>query len=394
MFKKRKLEENIKPYLNHKNAIVITGARQVGKTTLLRNIYKAFPEEQKLWFDLENPLHQKYFESIDYDEIYKQLIDLGLKANKKKYIFIDEIQTYPQITKIIKYLIDHYKVKFFLTGSSSFYMKNLFPESLTGRKFVFNLYPLDFHEFLFFKGFAKDVYSKSELDLSKKSFVNFKKHSYEFEEFMTFGGFPEVVLAKSHDEKKLILENIFKSFFEKDILQLADYQDVREIRDLILLLSRRVGSKLDITRIAGELGVNRYKVYSYLEFLQATFLVNLVSMYTKSIDKKVAGGKKVYFIDNGLLNEIVKIDDGQMFENCIANLLARYGELAYYQTKGTKEIDFILNKEVAFEVKVKAMKKDKQMLDKVSSELNIEKSFIISKEFVEDIDNMVYPQFL
>ena len=93
----------------------------------------------------------------------------------------------------------------------------------------------------------------------------------------------------------MILENIFKSFFERDILLLAHYQDVREIRDLILLLHRRIGTKLDVTKVAAELGVTRHKVYAYLEFLQATFVIKLVSVFSKSIDKKVAAGEKNLF---------------------------------------------------------------------------------------------------
>ncbi|MFC1546585.1 ATP-binding protein, partial [bacterium] len=216
----------------------------------------------------------------------------------------------------------------------------------------------------------------------------------QFEEYINHGGFPEVVLADSIQEKKMILENIFKSFFEKDILQLADYQDVREIRDLILLLTKRIGSKLDITRLSSELGINRYRIYNYLEFLQSTFIVKLVSKYTKSIDRKVAGGKKVYFLDTGLANQIVKLNEGQLFENSIANLLSRYGEISYYQTSSKKEIDFILNQEQAFEVKIKATLSDFNYLKRGCDSINIKKSYLISKYFVEDIDDVIYPQFI
>lgn len=394
MFKERKLHKEIGKYINHKNAIVLTGPRQSGKTTLLRSFYDDLPDGQKLWFDLENPLHQKMFEDIDYDNIYKNLLTQGLLKNKKKYVFIDEIQNFPDITKIIKYLIDHYEVKFFVTGSSSFYMKNLFPESLSGRKFIFNLYPLDFEEFLLFKGLIKDLSFRNEIDLEKKTIFAFKKFQKEFEEYVEFGGFPEVVLAQDKEEKHLILENIFKSFFEKDILDLADYQDVKEIRDLILLLSKRVGSRLDITKLASELGVNRYKIYSYLEFLEAAFVIRLVSIYTKSIDKKIASNKKVYFLDTGLINKIVKLNEGELFENTVFNLLSRYGEISYFHVKTGHEIDFILNHKIALEVKSKATVSDFLQLDRLSSKIGITKKYIISKEYVEKLDNIIYPQFL
>jgi hypothetical protein len=394
MFKQRKLHKEIKKYINHKNVIVLTGPRQSGKTTLLRAFYDDLPDNQKLWFDLENPLHQKMFEDIDYDNIYKNLLDKGLIKSKKKYVFIDEIQNFPEITKIIKYLIDHYGIKFFVTGSSSFYMKNLFPESLSGRKFIFNLHPLDFEEFLLFKGLIKDLSVNIAIDLKAKTIFEFKKFQKEFDEYIEFGGFPQVVLARSKGEKNLILENIFKSFFEKDILNLADYQDVKEIRDLILLLSKRIGSKLDITKLASELGVNRYKIYSYLEFLEATFLLKLVSVYTKSIDKKIASGKKVYFLDTGLINKIVKLNEGELFENAVFNLLIRYGDISYFHVKTGHEIDFILNNEIALEVKSKATESDVLQLNRLSNQIGIVKKYIISKEYVENLDNIIYPQFL
>ena len=394
MLKTRKLYKEIEPYIEHKNAIVITGARQVGKTTLLKQFYNILPEGQKTWFDFENPLHQKIFEDIDYDSIFKRLVSQGLQPDKRKYVFIDEIQNFPEITKIIKYLIDHYKIKFFVTGSSSFYMKNLFPESLSGRKFVFNLYPLDFHEFLYFKGFVENIPVVKNIDLEKKSIVEFKKHEREFDEYLEYGGFPEVVLSKTRGEKKLIIENIFKSFFQKDILQLSTYQDIKEIRDLILLLARRIGSKLDITKIASELGVNRYKVYAHIEFLQAVFLIKLISVYTKSIDKKIAACKKVYFIDTGLVNQISKISEGELFENSVFNLLTNYGETSYYSGSSGKEIDFVLNNKMAFEVKLTATKHDLIQLKKLAEHIGIDETCLISKSFVKDTEHVIYPQFL
>ena len=293
----------------------------------------------------------------------------------------------------MKYLIDHYQIKFFVTGSSSFYLKNLFPESLSGRKFEFNLYPLDFQEFLYFKNLIKEI-PDSKLDLDKKSLVAYEKFDKEYEEFVRYGSFPEVVLAKNNDEKKMIIENIFKSFFQMDIIQLAKYQDIREIRDLILLLTQRIGSKLDITKLASELGVARYKIYSYLEFLQATFVIRLIPIYSKSISKSVAASKKVYFLDTGLVNQIAQISEGALFENAVANQLQLYGELSYYQ-KSNKGIDFILDKNFAFEVKLTGSRSYYQDLVKLSNRMNLEQSYLISKKFLND-DNMqvIYPQFL
>ena len=194
--KKRKLIQQIIPYLEHKNALVITGARQVGKTTLLRYLFAQIPQNQKIWFDLENPLHQKFFELTDYDQIYKALLTYNVDKKNRIFVFLDEIQNFPEITKIIKYLIDHYQIKFLVTGSSSFYMKNLFPESLSGRKFIFNLSPLDFQEFLYFKEIISDIPTQSrQLNIAAKNIIEYEKYRQEFLEYLEFGGFPEVVLT-------------------------------------------------------------------------------------------------------------------------------------------------------------------------------------------------------
>jgi predicted AAA+ superfamily ATPase len=156
--KKRLIFDEINKQINHKNAIVIVGSRQVGKTTLMRQIFDEVESHSKLWFDFDNPLDQKIFEDIEYKNIYERLLKMVNNNKERLFIFIDEIQNYPEITKIIKYLIDHYGVKFIVTGSSNFYLKNLFPESLSGRKFLYQLSPLGFREYLYFK----DKISKEE----------------------------------------------------------------------------------------------------------------------------------------------------------------------------------------------------------------------------------------
>lgn len=151
--KKRLLYYELIKYIQHKNALLITGMRQVGKTTLMRQIFEDI-QQPKLWFDFDNPLDQKVFEDIDYKLIHKRLLDVA-KGEGRLSICIDEIQNYPEITKVVKYLIDNFGVKFYLTGSSNFYLKNLFPESLSGRKFLYQLSPLSFQEYLYFNNMVK-----------------------------------------------------------------------------------------------------------------------------------------------------------------------------------------------------------------------------------------------
>lgn len=391
--KKRYLFDDLSKYMDHKNALVITGMRQVGKTTLMKQLFEQV-SGPKLWYDFENPLNLLHFENINYDAIYEVLKSEAGAGGRRLYVFVDEIQNFPDITKIIKYLIDKYKVKFIVTGSSNYYLKNLFPESLSGRKFLFVLRPLSFNEYLFFNERIKRPEPVSSIDLkSNYSYEEFKKYETDYHFYLEYGGFPEVVTTTDTDTRNLILKNIFASFFEKDIKVLSDIKDIRELRDLILLLVPRVGNILDITKLSNELGVNRVKVYGYLDLLQGLFFIKLIPRLSKSIDRSVAGGRKVYFTDTGLLNIIGRVNDGQLFENAIANQLGNYGELSYYNKRNITEIDFILNKEIAFEVKLKSTLADLKKLEKNASTLDLRTYYLVSKNF-SDTDKTVFPMFL
>jgi uncharacterized protein len=392
---KRELFYTIKPQLNHKNAIVITGMRQVGKTTLMRQLYNDF-EGKRLWFDLDNPLDQMVFENIDYNAIYSDLAKMSdIKNDERLLVCIDEIQNLPEITKIIKYLIDHYGVKFIVTGSSNYYLRNLFPESLSGRKFLYILPVLSYREFLLFNGQIQDIQPTPTLDetLQPKSKVNILKTKELYSDYLEFGGFPEVALTLDRTTKRQILKNIFASFFEKDIKVFTELKDVRELRDLILLLAVRNGNLIDVTKLASELEINRVKIYNYLEFLEGIFFLKMIPKYSKSIDRSVVGGKKVYFSDTGILNLVAKVTDGQLLETAVANQLSYYGELSFYNKRNKSEIDFILNKEIAFEVKQKALDSDFKKFQRIAEQIGIERQYLISNT-ISDIENTVYPWFL
>jgi predicted AAA+ superfamily ATPase len=174
---------------------------------------------------------------------------------------------------------------------------------------------------------------------------------------------------------------------------LSDYKDIRELRDFVRLLVPRVGSMLDITKISVELGITRVKSYSYLEFLQGTYFIRLLSKFSQSIDKSIAGGKKFYFADTGLLKLIGNVNDGQLFENAVVNQLSQFGDLSFYNKRNTAEIDIILNNEKAFEVKLNATTYDYERLKKLSGKIGIKKCYLVSLNYKE-IKNVIYPMFI
>lgn len=373
--------------------VVLTGMRQVGKTTLIRQIYDTIETKHKIFLDMENPLNQKIFEEENFDNILANLEPLGFSLENKSFIFLDEVQLAPKIVKAVKYLYDHYQIKFFLTGSSSFYLKNLFPESLAGRKIVYELFPLDFEEFLVFKVKEKKLCKQFSLKAKKKNKISYQLYYKLLDEHLEFGGFPAVVIERNRERKKQVLKDIFTSYFEKDIRTLADFKELGKLRDLILLLTSRIGSKLEISKIASGLGISRETVYSYLNFLEKTYFIFLVSPFTRNVDGEVRGAKKVYFCDNGLLNYLGKVSEGTVFENYVFHNLKKYGYLNFYQKYKGPEVDFILDKKSAFEVKITAVVSDINRLHRIANNLKLKDNYLITKNY-SDFSNVILAQDL
>ncbi len=381
MIYKRKILPKIEKYIKSKEILVLTGMRRVGKTTLYRTIFDSIKSKNKVFLDVENPITQKIFEEDDYDNIIVNLRDLGIDVKKKSYIFLDEIQAMPEIVRAIKYLYDHYDIKFFVTGSSSFYLKNIFPESLAGRKYVFEMFPLDFEEFLMFKNISKKFYASFAQKDKNKNAIFYEKNKKLYEEYMRYGGFPGVVLAGTAEEKKMKLNDIFKSYFEKDVKNLADFREIKALRDLILLLMQRVGSKLEITKLSSEIGVSRETIYSFLSFLEGTYFVHFIEPFSRNVDREISGGKKVYLCDNGILNNFAKVSEGSLFENSTFLDLKKYGKINYYQKRIGGEVDFVINKKIAIEIKTKGDDSDLKKLEKISKSLKIKQYYLVTREF-------------
>jgi uncharacterized protein len=394
MYYPRHIEASLKRNLKNNVAVIITGMRRVGKTTLLREICNTIPANS-VWFDFENPLDIKQFEDIDYNDIYQNIIRHGnLDPQKRIYVFIDEVQLFPEISKIVKYLIDHYRVKFFLTGSASYYLKNLFPESLAGRKIIFELFPLDFEEFLIFKGEDAKRYNAIR-SKNKHTRIEYEIYDVYYREFMEWGGFPEVVLASQNTEKRNRLEEIFSSYYQKEILNLADYRKGYKVRDLLVLLAVRVGSQLDIVKLSQELQITRATLYSYLAFLKDTYFIHLVSRFSQSRDREVSGTQKVYICDTGILNIMAQVNRGQILENAVFNQLHHKGRLHYFRKKTGAEIDFILNKKTAYEVKHTASPTDIRALQRAMQSVKIKTGHVVSKQFVDTQSTAVrFAEFL
>ena len=402
----RKLKKKILKEFSNDLTIVITGMRRVGKTFLLRDLFNEAKTKNKIFLDLEKPENKQIFSETNYEVIITNLKLLGLdfvekkpeednKKEKRAWVFLDEIQCLKNIPSVIKYLSDHYEVKFVVTGSSSYYLKNLFSESLSGRKIIFNLSPLDFGEFLVFKGKNNlpKAYSLKELTKFNTQMI-YSLYQPLFIEYLKTGGFPQVVLTTYPEERTALLYDILYSYITIDVKTLADIKKNNELEKLIRLIPSRIGQKLDISKISSEIGLSRQTVNNYLNFLENTFVIKRIPPFSKSPDREISSVPKIYFIDVGLGSTLSNLSDGQRLENCVFSQLSNHYHLNYYQKKSGVEIDFILDKKIAIEVKTFATPSDYRKLYFLANILNIKEFYLFSQNIGKERNENILPVFL
>jgi predicted AAA+ superfamily ATPase len=370
--------------LADRRVIVLTGMRRVGKTTTVRWLLDLIQSSNKVYFDLERLDYRGVFQESNYEVVASFLRNRGLDLAQPAYVALDEIQYVPNVPSVIKYLYDAYGIKFILTGSSSYYLKNYFTESLAGRKVVFELFPLSFGEFLDFKG----IPYRPRRELTDMVFdpYEYERLKVFYEEYLEYGGLPDVTLEPRSTTKTEILKDIFSSYINIDVRAIADFQKVAELQQLLRVLAGRIGNKLDHTRLASIVGLSRPTLVQYLEFLEKTYLICRVSAYTASADRAAALGKKLYFYDNGIANVLGRLSEGALFENAIFNQLRNYGELTYLSRGNDYEVDFILRRssaagtaDAALEVKVHPIQAEAQKLERITAAYPLQATYLVGR---------------
>ena len=392
MFYQKNIFPELKDHLQTKQVTVLTGMRRTGKTTLVKQLIEISPIRQKIYFDLERIDNRELFSEKNYDNIILALTQRGIIFSEKVLIAIDEIQLVPNLPSVIKYLYDTYDIKFLLTGSSSYYLKNRFNESLAGRKKIFDIYPLTFNELLRFKGIEmRRLAEFSEQPFMAATYEQLKNY---YDEYINYGGFPEVVLTDKIRDKTDLIQDILSSYINLDIASISDFKKSSDCYKLIKLLAVRIGTKLDISKLTNFTSLSRAAVENYLELFEQSYLIRTIPVTSNSPDREIVKAKKIYFLDNGIAAVSAELSSGSKFENAVFNQLNHYGDISYYQLKTGNEIDFILNKNTAFEVKEAAYDNDLRNLKKLAKNLNIENCFVIGRHPNNLFDGFLWGGFI
>ena len=342
--------------LNHipkKEFTILIGARQIGKSTLLKQLFD----------DLNQKGRTVYFLNLDRKEILDELNEspenlfkiCPLQPDKKITVFIDEIQYLNDATNFIKLLFDEYsnRLKIVATGSSAFYIDKQFNDSLVGRKKIFQMGTLDFEEFLLFKGRNDLVEEVIKLkDKNQEKSIQENVLWGFMDEFMNYGGYPAVVLENDIPQKIELLKDIRDSFIKRDILE-SGITDETKFYRMMMLLASQSGNLLNVNEISNTLRITNATVENYLYVLQKCFYITLVKPFYNNLRKELTKMPKVYINDLGLRNVLInyfspleqRADKGIVLENLAFRLLSeRYDQdqIKYWRTADGNEVDFVV----------------------------------------------------
>lgn len=331
-------QKEIDSHLFKGKAILLFGARQVGKTSLIKNTIK---DNLFLWLNGDEPDTQLLLEKITTDRL-KALV------GENKILVIDEAQMVSNIGLLIKRMVDNFpEIQVIASGSSAFELADKTKESMVGRKEELQLFPFCYKEMV--------------------NHTNFIVETRLLPHRLVYGYYPEVVTNSGKEEK--ILTDLVDGFLYKDILNLEGIKKSSALQRLVQMLAFRIGSEISYSSLGNDLGINRLTVEKYIDILEKNFIIFSLNAFSKNQDNELKKGKKIYFWDNGLRNRIVKNfnpvelrnDIGSLWENFIVS--ERKKKLSYEQEfkdtyfwRNTQqaEIDFleVRNNEIdAFEIK-------------------------------------------
>lgn len=338
---KREGEDTIRSYLNKGKVIVVYGARQVGKTTLLKNL---FPDKNSLLYLSCDQLRIK-------EQIIPDALALSPIIGNYQNIVFDEAQYLDNPGLVLKILIDNFpKRNIIASGSSSFDLSHKLSEPLTGRHYKLLLCPLSLPEII--------------------NYVPAVDLNFYIEQSLIYGTYPEVFKLKTLDEKIMHLTTLTDDYLYKDILSFNLVKSSQKVRELLIALALQLGNEVSYSELANTIGMDRKTIEYYLDLLEKSFVIFRLYGFSRNLRSEINRKVKIYFYDLGVRNTLInnfnelslRNDGGAIFENfVVAEMIKKEANepqktnFYFWRTYEQKEIDIITEKNnliTAYEVKL------------------------------------------
>lgn len=342
----RHLESTLATYFKtYKQALIVLGARQVGKTTLIKHV---FPQAQYLLLD--NAQVKKVLESYDL-ATYRQLL------GNKQVLILDEIHLLSNPGRSVKIIYDQMpETRLIVTGSSSFHIKNKTGESLAGRKIDYHLYPLTFSEYLV----QKQIESKLNFNILENILnpTETKPRFFSPEEIvgnaLIYGLYPELI---NLPQNTAYLKNLADSVVFKDLLELNLIDNQQKAFNLLKLLAYQIGNLINYAELSNRLDLDQRTVKRYIDIFEQSFIIYRLYPYSQRARNEITKSPKIYFWDLGLRNAIIgnfddinlRSDGGAIFENFIISEVKKINsylnndyKIFYWRLKSGTEIDLVI----------------------------------------------------
>ncbi len=348
----RKLIVKLVNHLPKKEYTIVTGARQTGKSTLLKQLEVECKSKNIPYVSI-NLENKEHLTVLDQDPL--SLLKYLPQTDKKVVVLIDEIQYLQDPSNFLKLLYDEHadKIKIMASGSSSFYKDQKFTDSLAGRKRIFQLYTCPFDEYLELtgnQGLLEEFHRLSRTKSAKSNLLSYIKN--ELEKFMMYGGYPAVITEANTEDKILKLQEIRDSFVKRDINE-SGVQNEKAFYHLFRLLAAQTGGMVNTNKLSIALRIKHDTIQNYLHILQKCFHISLVKPFYRNLKKELIKMPKVYLNDVGLRNSLLnnfqnpslRPDRGEHWENVYFRYLLdqhSIDDIHHWRTADGNEVDFVL----------------------------------------------------
>ncbi|MEN8138092.1 MAG: DUF4143 domain-containing protein [Bacteroidota bacterium] len=403
LYIREKYHEQIKNAISNVPITVLIGARQCGKTSLMKSLS---PGMDSYDIDGQTPEATNIFADLNDVE---ELLKIKLNSELEGLFIIDEFQYLNKISSKLKILSDKYpKLKILCSGSSSLDIIQTVEESLAGRVRVINVNSLSFSESLLFEEPEAYLDYQKYTKNTNDSIVSQEIKS-QLKHYLVYGGMPRMARKKGFREKIRTLDDIYKTYLMRDVRSFVRNEDSVGFNKLLQILALQIGNLVNVNELSRTTGLSYNKCEEYIYLLEQMFIIKMIPPFASNKKKAIKKMKKVYFLDLGLRNIIInnfnnidsRNDSGALFENFvfleIIKSIESYSDLSFYRTRDGAEVDFVINdmyKLLTFEAKYKNISKPifLKALKGFNKDENVKESFVINLNLNQKNDNQNYIQ--